>query len=54
MGWEGILGGGMVFGELSGMAGTGDPKFPSFPWDVPGGKKGIFTEIPPLELERSP
>lgn len=44
---------GRIFWELSGAAGTGEPKFPSLPWDLPE-EKGIFTGSPSLELGKEP
>lgn len=45
-----FLEGGVVFRELSGAAGTGDPKFLSLPWDVPGGKGNSHCRFSSLQL----
>lgn len=45
-----FLGGGVIFRELSGAAGTGDPKFLSLPWDVPGGKGNSHCRFSSLQL----
>lgn len=45
-----FLGGGIVFRELSGAAGTGDPKSLSLPWDVPGGKGNSHRRFSSLQL----